>query len=132
MMYVSATLLIHSRIASLTASRSSATAAGDGEDLGPHRSHAEDVEFLAANILHPCNAAWQLEQCRGSGTGDAMHAGTGLRDDPRLAHTFGQQCLTESVIDLVCRWAQVFAKPERCERRRAESIAPRSRAGWGG
>ena len=70
--------------------------------LGPEQPHPEDVERLAFDVdVAHVDVALQAEQCRGGGGGDAVLTGTGLGDEPVLAHPLGQQGLPEHVVDLV-------------------------------
>jgi hypothetical protein len=72
------------------------------DDLGAHRPHLEDVEFLPAHVLLAhVHLARQAEQGAGCCRGDAVLAGPRLGDDARLAHAFGEQRLADAVVDLV-------------------------------
>ena len=57
---------------------------------------------LAAHVLGAhVDDAVEPEQRAGGGGRDAVLAGAGLGDDPRLAHPLGEQRLAERVVDLV-------------------------------
>ena len=74
----------------------------DRDDLGTQHPHAGDVERLPFGVdLAHVDRALEVEVGAGGGGGDAVLAGAGLRDGPRLADALGQQCLTEHVADLV-------------------------------
>ena len=74
----------------------------DREHLGPHRPHAEHVQFLPADVLGAhVDAAGEAEQRRGGGGGDAVHPGPGFGDHAALAHALRDERLAESVVDLV-------------------------------
>ena len=79
-----------------------AGAGGDGDDLGAHQTHARNVVALAFNIgsAHVDHAGQTKARSHRS-RGDTVHAGTGLGNDPGLAHALGQQHLTDAVVDLV-------------------------------
>ena len=74
----------------------------DRADLGAQRAHPEDVRALALDVLgaHVHDARQVEQRARGRGR-DAVLAGAGLGDDPRLAEPAGQQRLAERVVDLV-------------------------------
>ena len=74
----------------------------DRRDGRAQQAHALDVGLLAAHVLgaHVDDALEPQQRARG-GAGDAVLAGAGLGDDPRLAHPLGQQRLAERVVDLV-------------------------------
>ena len=77
-------------------------ARGDGTDLGAKQLHAEHVGLLPLDIAraHIDHAGQAETRADGRGS-DAMLAGTGLRDDPRLAHAHREQDLPYAIIDLV-------------------------------
>ena len=80
------------------------------------QAHALHVGQLAADVLRAhVDDALQAEQRAGGGGRDAVLAGAGLGDDPRLAHALGQQALAERVVELVrARVHQVLAlEPDR-------------------
>ena len=89
----------------------------------PHPLH---VGLLAADVLLAhVDDALEAEQRAGGGGGDAVLAGAGLGDDPRLAHALGEQRLAERVVELVrAGVVEVLAleqigRPARSLRRRA-------------
>ena len=64
--------------------------------------HALDVERLAHDILGAhVDLARQAEQCGDGRGGDAVLAGTGLGDQPALAHPAREDRLADAVVDLV-------------------------------
>ena len=74
----------------------------DGPHLGTEGAHPEHVRPLALDVLRAhVHDARQVEQGAGGRRGDAVLAGTGLRDDPGLAQPPREQCLAEGVVDLV-------------------------------
>ena len=74
----------------------------DRDDLGAEQLHPGDVERLPLGVdLAHVDGAVEAEVRRGGGGGDAVLAGAGLGDHPRLAHPLGQQRLAEHVADLV-------------------------------
>ncbi len=77
-------------------------AGGDRPDLGTQRAHPQHVGLLAPDVLgaHEHDAG-QVEQGAGRGRGDAVLAGPGLGDHPRLAQPPGEQRLAQGVVDLV-------------------------------
>ena len=79
-----------------------ARAGGHRDDLGAEQPHPGDVERLPAGVLlaHVDDALEAEQRARGRG-GDAVLAGAGLGDHPRLAHALGEQRLAEHVVDLV-------------------------------
>jgi hypothetical protein len=79
------------------------TAAGlDGDYLGSEQVHAQDVHVLAFDVLAAhVHVAFEAEQGGGGGGGDAVLAGPGLGDNPRLAHALGEQDLANRVVDFV-------------------------------
>ena len=79
-----------------------AGAALDGDHLGPQQPHAEHVQRLARHVdrAHVHDAV-HAQQRGGRGGGDAVLAGAGLGDQPRLAHPPGEQRLAQHVVDLV-------------------------------
>ena len=73
-----------------------------GDDLGAEHAHTGDVEGLPLGVdLAHVDGAVEAEERAGGGGGDAVLAGAGLGDDPRLAHALGEQGLPEHVVDLV-------------------------------
>ncbi|EYT80561.1 hypothetical protein CF54_24780 [Streptomyces sp. Tu 6176] len=73
-----------------------------GHDLGAEHAHPGHVQGLPLGVdLAHVDRAVQAEQGAGGGGGDAVLAGAGLRDHPRLAHALGEQRLAEHVVDLV-------------------------------
>ena len=71
-------------------------------DLGAQRAHPQDVRALPLDVLGAhVHDARQVEQRAGGRGGDAVLAGAGLGDDPRLAQASGEQRLAERVVDLV-------------------------------
>ena len=103
-------------------SRPSASRAAESTGItsAPSMSHADDVELLAADVLLAhVDVALQAEPGAHRRRGDAVLAGAGLGDDPRLAHPQGEQDLADRVVDLVR--ARVVRGPRasgRCGRRR--------------
>ena len=79
-----------------------AGAGGHRLHLGAEQLHAEHVRRLPLDVggAH-VDRAGQAEQRAHRGGGDAVLAGAGLGDDPRLAHAAGQQDLAHAVVDLV-------------------------------
>ena len=76
--------------------------ASTGSTRRAEQPHALDVRLLAAHVLGAhVDDALEVEQRAGGRRGDAVLAGAGLGDDPRLAHPLGQQRLAERVVDLV-------------------------------
>ena len=73
-----------------------------GPDLRAERVHAQHVRLLALDVLraHVHDARQPEQRARGGGR-DAVLAGAGLGDDPRLAEPARQQRLAEGVVDLV-------------------------------
>ena len=96
------TVATQSRSASLIASLSVRAPARDGNDVGAEALHAEHVERLAFDVdrAHEHEAV-EPEQRRRGGGGHAVLTGTGLGDDPPLAHPPREQRLAEHVVDLV-------------------------------
>jgi len=88
-----------------------ARAGGDAADFGAEEAHAVNVELLAAHVLFAhINDALEAEESADGGGGDAVLAGSGLRDDAMLAHAHGEQSLAEAVVDFVRAGVeQVFA-----------------------
>ena len=74
----------------------------DGDHLGAQQPHPGDVQRLPLRVdpAH-VDAAVQAEQRRGGGGGHPVLTGTGLGDQPGLAHPLGQQRLPQHVVDLV-------------------------------
>ena len=77
-------------------------AGGDGHHFGAEQLHPEHVGRLAGDVggAH-IDHARQAEAGTDRGRGDAVLAGTGLGDDPGLAHAHRQQDLADAVVDLV-------------------------------
>ena len=74
----------------------------DRDDLGAEQAHPLDVGPLAADVLRAhVDDALEAEQGAGGRGGDAVLAGAGLGDHPRLAHPLGEQRLADRVVDLV-------------------------------
>ena len=74
----------------------------DGDHLGAEHPHPGDVERLALGVdLAHVDGAVEAEQGAGGGGGHTVLAGTGLGDDPGLAHPPGEQGLAQHVVDLV-------------------------------
>ena len=73
-----------------------------GFDVGAQQPHPEHVERLAVDVdgAH-VDLALETHQRRRRGGGHAVLAGTGLGDQPGLAHPLGEQRLAEHVVDLV-------------------------------
>jgi hypothetical protein len=79
-----------------------AAAAFDRHHLGAHQLHAEHVELLPLDIVRAhVDAGRQAEQGADDRGGDAMLAGAGLGDQPRLAHLPGEQGLPQHLVGLV-------------------------------
>ena len=71
-------------------------------DLGAQQLHAKDVRRLPLDVGRAhVDLAGEAEQGADGGGGDAVLAGAGLGDDPRLAHAARQQDLAQRVVDLV-------------------------------
>ena len=94
--------MIQSRIASLVASFSVRRAELDRLDRRAQQVHPLDVGRLAAHVLgaHEDDAFEPEARARGRRR-DAVLAGAGLGDDPRLAEPPGEHDLAERVVDLV-------------------------------
>ena len=74
----------------------------DRDDLRTEQPHACDVERLTPGVLSAhVDHALHAHQGSGRGRGDAVLTGTGLCDQPGLAHASGEQRLAEHVVDLV-------------------------------
>ena len=74
----------------------------DGDDLGAKLLHAEDIEFLAADVFGAhVDFAFEPEERRRSGRGNAVLTGTRFGDDARFAHSLGEERLADRVVDLV-------------------------------
>ncbi len=66
------------------------------------QTHALDVGLLAAHVLGAhVDDALEVQEGAGSRRGHPVLAGTGLGDDPALAHPPSEQRLAEGVVDLV-------------------------------
>ena len=90
-------------------------AAGHGRpDLGPQQPHAKYVQLLALHVhLAHVDAALHAQQGGRRRRGHAVLSGTGLGQEPGLAHPPGQERLSEHVVDLVgTRVVQVLALQE--------------------
>jgi hypothetical protein len=61
-----------------------------------------DIQGLpfAIHLAH-VNDAFEAEHGGDGGGGDAVLAGAGLGDDPRLAHAAGEEDLADGVVDFV-------------------------------
>ena len=71
-------------------------------NLGAKQFHAEHVRLLPLDIsLAHEHDTFQTETSANGGRGNAMLTGTRFGNDARLAHAFGQQDLTEAIVDLV-------------------------------
>jgi hypothetical protein len=83
----------------------------DRAHLGPEQTHPLDVGCLPGHVLGAhVDDAVEPEACADRRRGDAVLAGTGLRDDALLAEAAGNQRLPERVVDLVrAGVAEVFA-----------------------
>ena len=94
--------MIQSRIASLVASFSVLVPNSTGAHLGAEQAHALDVRALAAHVLgaHVDDALEAEARADGRGR-DAVLAGAGLGDDPRLAEPLREHGLAERVVQLV-------------------------------
>src|SRR5918994_4181424 len=79
-----------------------ARAAENRHDLGPEELHPHDVQPLAPGVFlaHVDDALLAVEGGDGR-CGDAVLTSAGLGDDALLAHTVGQQDLSQGVVDLV-------------------------------
>ena len=74
----------------------------DRDDLGAEHLHPGDVQRLPPGVfLAHVDDALKAEQRRRRRRGYAMLAGSGLGDDPGLAHAPSEQRLPEHVVDLV-------------------------------
>jgi len=71
-------------------------------DLGPHELHAEDVHPLPGDVLRShVDLRLEAQHRRRHGRGGTMLAGTGLSDDPFLAHALAQERLAHDIVELV-------------------------------
>ena len=129
-----ATLATQSRIAALTASFSVRAPASTGADLGAEQPHALDVGRLAAHVLGAhVDDALEAEQRAGGRRRDAVLAGAGLGDHPRLAHPLREQRLADRVVDLVgAGVGEVLALQVDARGRPARRAARPGRAASGG
>ena len=106
----------------------------DRRDGRAEQAHALDVGLLAAHVLGAhVDDALEAEQRAGGGAGDAVLAGAGLGDDPRLAHALGQQRLAERVVDLVRAGVQqvLALEVDRAAGAPRRAAAPRTAASGG-
>jgi hypothetical protein len=79
-----------------------AGAGGNRNHLSTEHLHPCHIERLPADVgLAHVDGAFQAEQRACRRGSHPVPAGTGLRDDARLAHPCGQQSLSEHVVDLV-------------------------------
>ena len=79
-----------------------AAAAFDRDHLGAHQPHPEDVELLPLDVVRAhVDARLQPEQGAGHRGRDAVLAGAGLGDQPRLADALGEHRLGEHLVGLV-------------------------------
>ena len=79
-----------------------AVAGRDRLYLGAEKLHTEHVRGLTRNVRRAhVNHARQAEARRNGRRGNAVLAGTGLRDDAGLSHALGKQDLAEAIVDLV-------------------------------
>ena len=77
-------------------------AAGDGHHLRAKQAHAVDVQRLADGVLLAhVDHTFQIHQRRSGRRRDAVLSRAGLRDQARFAHLFGEQRLTQHIVDLV-------------------------------
>jgi hypothetical protein len=82
-------------------------AGGDGDDFGPEKAHAGDIERLALHIdLAHVDDAFDAKARAHGGGGDAVLASAGFGDDALFAETLGEQDLAEGVVDLVSAGVQ--------------------------
>ena len=77
-------------------------ARGDGHDRCAEKTHPVDIQRLADGIfLSHEDDAFHAHERRGGGGGYAVLTGAGLGNQAGLAHFFGEQSLSEHVVDLV-------------------------------
>ena len=77
-------------------------AGGDGDDFGAQESHAGHVQGLSFHVdLAHVDSALQTEAGADGRGGDAVLAGAGFGDDAFFAESFGEEGLTEGVVDFV-------------------------------
>src|ERR1022692_2103912 len=71
-------------------------------NLRAQQPHTKNVEFLSSHVLgaHVDNA-FEAQQRAYGGRGDAVLSRPGFGDDAALSHAFGQQSLSETVVDFV-------------------------------
>ena len=75
---------------------------GHPHDLGAQKAHPRHVERLAFHVHRAhIDDAFHPRACAHRGGGNAMLAGTGLGDDPALAHPAREKNLPQGVVDLV-------------------------------
>ncbi|MFM1944508.1 MAG: hypothetical protein RI897_3490 [Verrucomicrobiota bacterium] len=74
----------------------------DGDDFGAEHFHAVDVEGLAGAVdgAH-VDDALEAEHGGDRGCGDAVLSGAGFCDDAGFTHAFGEEDLSDGVIDFV-------------------------------
>nr|DAH99946.1 MAG TPA: hypothetical protein [Caudoviricetes sp.] len=85
-------------------------AARHGDDRRPEEAHTEHVEPLTFDVdrAHE-DVALHAEECSDRRRRDTVLPRTRLRDNVLLAHTLGEESLSECVVDLVCtRMKEVF------------------------
>ena len=77
-------------------------AAGHRHHFGTEQTHAVNVQGLANGVFFAhVHDAFHAHECRGGGGGHAMLTGAGLSNEAGLAHFFGEQRLTEGIVDFV-------------------------------
>ena len=77
-------------------------AGGDADDFRSEKTHASDIEGLPLHVHRAhVDRALEAEARGGRGSGDAVLAGTGLRDDAGFPHAAGEEDLADRVVDLV-------------------------------
>ena len=99
---VDSTVATQSRSASLTASLSVRLPLSTASTSAPSRRMRNTLSSWRCDVdgAH-VHLALEAHQRRRGGRGDAVLAGAGLGDEPRLAHPLGEQRLAEHVVDLV-------------------------------
>ena len=79
-----------------------AGAAGHGNDFSSQQAHSEHIQRLSLHVFFTHeHTAFQPEQGRNRGAGDAVLPRAGFGDDALFAHPAGKESLTEGVVDLV-------------------------------